>query len=104
MPERLAINNGSIHGMTNDTFTTIDRAGRIVIPKSLRVQAALVPGTRLQIRLREGVVEIEPAPRTVDIRRRGSILVAESRDVGASLTAAEVRQTLETTRRRDDQG
>jgi len=90
--------------MKNDIHTTIDRAGRIVIPKSLRVQAAFEPGTRLQIRLREGVVEIEPAPRSVNIRRRGSILVAEPKGEGTSLTADEVRQTLETTRRRDDHG
>jgi AbrB family looped-hinge helix DNA binding protein len=90
--------------MKNDILTTIDHAGRIVIPKSLRVQAALEPGTRLRIRLREGVVEIEPAPRSVSIRRRGSILVAEPKDESPSLTAAEVRQTLETTRRRNDHG
>ncbi len=98
------VKNGNIHGMKNDIYTTIDRAGRIVIPKSLRVQAALEPGTRLQIRLREGMVEIEPAPRSVNIRRRGSILVAEPKDDSPPLTAAEVRQTLETTRRRNDHG
>jgi len=80
--------------MKNDTYTTIDRAGRIVIPKSMRAQAALEPGTRLQIRLRDDVVEVEPAPRAVEIRRRGSILVAEPRDEGAPLTADEVRNTL----------
>ena len=90
--------------MKNDIYTTIDRAGRIVIPKSMRTQAALEPGTRLQIRLREGVVEVEPAPRAVEIRRRGTILVAEPKDEGAPLTADEVRKTLEATRRRDDRG
>lgn len=90
--------------MKNDIYTTIDRAGRIVIPKSLRAQAALEPGTRLQIRLREGVVEVEPAPRAVEIRRRGTILVAEPKDEGGPLTADEVRKTLEATRQRDDRG
>lgn len=88
--------------MKNDTFTTIDRAGRIVVPKALRRAGRLQPGTRLKIRLRDGVVEIEPAPRPVEIRRRGSIFVAEAIDESAPLTAAEVRETLAATRRRDD--
>ncbi len=96
--------NGIFNGMESDTITTIDRAGRIVVPKALRRAGGLEPGTRLKIRLRDGIVEIEPAPRPVEIRRRGSIFVAEPVDEGAPLTAAEVQETLEATRRRDHRG
>lgn len=88
--------------MKNTIFTTIDRAGRIVVPKTLRRAGGLEPGMPLNIRLRDGVVEIEPAPRPVEIHRRGSIFVAEPIDESAPLTAAGVRETLAATRRRDD--
>jgi AbrB family looped-hinge helix DNA binding protein len=38
--------------------TTIDRAGRIVIPRPLREAASLEPGTDVEIRLVAGKVEI----------------------------------------------
>ncbi len=41
---------------------TIDSAGRLVIPKTIREAAGLVPGARLDIRLRDGHVEIEAEP------------------------------------------
>lgn len=43
--------------------TTIDAAGRLAIPKAIREQAGLRPGIELDVRLSDGVVEIEPAPR-----------------------------------------
>jgi AbrB family looped-hinge helix DNA binding protein len=43
-----------IYGMR----TTIDRAGRIVIPKALRDRAGLQPGTELDVRLLDGLLEI----------------------------------------------
>jgi AbrB family looped-hinge helix DNA binding protein len=50
--------------------TTIDSAGRLVVPKEVRQQAQLEPGMPLEIRYREGCIEIEPAPLEVDLRRR----------------------------------
>ncbi len=40
--------------------TTIDAAGRLVIPKKIREEAGLKPGTALDVRVRDGVIEIEP--------------------------------------------
>jgi AbrB family looped-hinge helix DNA binding protein len=55
--------------------TTIDTAGRIVIPKSLRDQAGLVPGTEIDIRICNGHLEIEPVA-TITVEKRGRFLVA----------------------------
>ncbi|MPZ16193.1 MAG: antitoxin, partial [Chloroflexi bacterium] len=41
---------------------TIDSAGRLVIPSSVRRQAGLRPGMPLDLRYRDGVIEVEPAP------------------------------------------
>jgi len=40
--------------------STIDGAGRLVIPKALRERAGLTPGTHVDIRFREGAIEITP--------------------------------------------
>jgi len=45
--------------------TTMDKAGRLVIPSDIRREAALQPGTPLEIRWRDGVLEIEPQPISV---------------------------------------
>lgn len=42
--------------------TTIDGAGRIVVPKALREALALSPGQRLDIAVSDGRLEIEVAP------------------------------------------
>ena len=56
--------------------TTIDEAGRLVIPKEIRREARLAPGAPLEIRWRDGRIEIEAAPATVKLQRRGRLLVA----------------------------
>jgi AbrB family looped-hinge helix DNA binding protein len=53
--------------------TTIDKAGRVVIPAAVRERAGLRPGTMLQITVDEFGVRLEPAaagPRLVRIGRR----------------------------------
>jgi AbrB family looped-hinge helix DNA binding protein len=79
--------------------TTIDAAGRIVVPKSVRQQARLGPGTRVEIRCRDGVVEIEPAPLPVTLRRRGRLLVAVPDEPTPRLAATAVEQTRRRIRR-----
>jgi AbrB family looped-hinge helix DNA binding protein len=76
--------------------TTIDAAGRIVIPKQIREAAGLKPGEPLAVRVRDGRVEIEPAPRSVKIVTRGKVRVAEGggaplRDKVVSATRAALR-------------
>ena len=53
--------------------TTIDKAGRVVIPAGIRERAALVPGTELEITLDETGVHLErvaPGPRLVRVGKR----------------------------------
>lgn len=53
--------------------TTIDRAGRLVIPKSLRERAGLLPG-EVEVRLDGSGVKVE-APATEDLEEHDGRLV-----------------------------
>lgn len=79
--------------MSDGNRATIDRAGRLVIPKEIRERAGLTAGIPLEIAYRDGHVEIEPAPLEVRIERRGRVSVAVPVLPVPSLTAAEVEQT-----------
>jgi AbrB family looped-hinge helix DNA binding protein len=53
--------------------TTIDKAGRVVIPAGIRDRAGLKPGTELEISVDEFGVRLErvaPGPRLVKVGRR----------------------------------
>lgn len=90
-----AMNNGKLNAMK----TTIDAAGRIVVPKSLRQVLDLKPGQTLEIRAGDGRLEIEIAATPMTLKRRGKSVVAIPETELPTLTAAEVRETLERIRR-----
>ena len=73
---------------------TIDRAGRLVVPKFIREAAHLKPGTQVRFRLVDGRVEIEPVPLTVTLERSGSLVVAVAVGDPPALTRAEVAETI----------
>ena len=73
-------------------ITTMDAAGRLVIPAEIRRDAALEPGTPLEVRCRDGVVEIEPQPLDVVIERKGRLLVASPRRKPGRLSAGTVER------------
>jgi AbrB family looped-hinge helix DNA binding protein len=73
--------------------TTIDMAGRLVIPKEIRRQAGLRPGMPLEVRWRAGRIEIEPAATPVTLVRKGRLLVAAPQTEGEALSAATVEET-----------
>lgn len=53
--------------------TTIDKAGRLVIPAAIRDKAGLAPGTVIEISLEETGVRLEriaPGPRLVRVGKR----------------------------------
>jgi AbrB family looped-hinge helix DNA binding protein len=79
--------------------TTIDAAGRIVVPKRLREEMGVQPGQVLELALRDGRLEIEIAPADIRLRRgrRGPVAVPSQKL--PTLTADLVRQTLDRTRR-----
>ena len=79
--------------------TTIDSAGRIVVPKSLRQAVNLKPGQSLEIRAGDGRLEIEIAATPMKLQKRGKDVVAIPEVELPTLTAEEVREALERIRR-----
>ncbi len=79
--------------------TTIDSAGRIVIPKRLRARLGLTGGQAVEIRETSGRIEIEPAPTAAHLESNRSGLVAVPEEPIVSLTDEIVRDTLEKSRR-----
>jgi len=84
--------HGRWHGIFHTMTTTIDAAGRLVIPAEIRREAAIEPGTPLDVRWRDGVIEIEPKPLPVSIERRGRLLVAKPNRRIARLSGAAVER------------
>ena len=74
--------------------TTIDKAGRLVVPKAIREAAHLEPGTEVELRVVAGRVEIEPAPLDIELERRGKLVVAVPRQSPPALTESEVEETI----------
>lgn len=81
--------------------TTIDNAGRIVVPKALRDAMGLTAGRTVDIVFTDGRLEIEVAPAEVDVDVDGDLPRITYRDLpdGVALTDEIVRATIEATRR-----
>lgn len=90
--------------MSDGIRTTIDRAGRLVLPKPIREQAGILPGMELEISVARGRVEIVPAPREVRIVSRGGLRVAVPAGDDAALGQEQVWQTLRAIRNRSQEG
>jgi AbrB family looped-hinge helix DNA binding protein len=84
--------------------TTIDRAGRLVVPKKIREAAGILPGSELTIRVTDGRIEIEPAPLDVQLVKKGSLTVALPRKRVPPLARETVGRTLAGLRRRGRRG
>jgi AbrB family looped-hinge helix DNA binding protein len=79
--------------------TTIDAAGRVVLPKGLREALGLRGGQEIEVSLRDGWIQIEPISSPVRLVKRGRVLVAEPEVPLPPLTGDEVREALERVRR-----
>jgi len=79
--------------------TTIDAAGRIVVPKALRDELGFEAGRELELRAVDGrlEVEVETTPMRLE-ERDGDLVAVTDRDMPA-LPPDLVRETLERTRR-----
>lgn len=60
--------------------TTIDSAGRVVIPRDIRKAAGLEGGAEIEIEERNGAIEIKPVYAKVKIVQHGKVWVAEFED------------------------
>jgi AbrB family looped-hinge helix DNA binding protein len=76
-----------------DMKTTVDAAGRLVIPKAIREQAGLKPGAALEIRWNGDFIEIEAATLPVRLVQEGRFLVAVPEIEVPELTADVVEET-----------
>jgi AbrB family looped-hinge helix DNA binding protein len=79
--------------------TTIDKAGRVVVPKELRDSLGLSGGEALEIREIDGRIELEPLPTAVRLEDRAAGLVAVAEEELPPLSDDIVRATLERSRR-----
>ena len=81
--------------------TTIDKAGRVVIPASVRQQAGLRPGTEIEVRVEDDasvrLVRKVARPRLQKVGRR---LVARPTASARSLPAVDVASLVEEERSR----
>ena len=79
--------------------TTIDGAGRVVIPKAVRDEASLEAGAEIEVEFRDGRIEIVPVGVPMRLAGRGAAAMVEADGDMPVLTASEVRDALERARR-----
>lgn len=85
--------------MAEPTIITIDRVGRLVIPKEIREESGIEAGMPLQVSCREGSIVIEPQRRPIRIEKRGRLQVAVAVETGGDpLTRKSVNDTQARTR------
>jgi AbrB family looped-hinge helix DNA binding protein len=79
--------------------TTIDAAGRLVIPKAARDALALEPRAELEVRVVDGHIEIEVPPTAMRLEETDHGVVAVTDREMPLLTVQMVRDTLDQVRR-----
>jgi AbrB family looped-hinge helix DNA binding protein len=83
------------------TKLTIDKLGRILLPKPVREKLQLSAGDELELESLDDRISLRPLRGTAQLRKKRGVWVFRS---GEPLSAATVQETLEQVRReRDDQ-
>ena len=82
-------------GIVGAMKTTIDKAGRLVIPRLLRDRIGLVGGGEVELELDGAAIRIEPVGGS-GLREDGGLLLIPAS--GTPLTAAAVRELLDADR------
>lgn len=80
--------------------TTIDKAGRVVIPAAARRRAGLVPGSELTIIVDDVGVRLERVAHGSRLERRGKRLIARPTAKLADRPAVDIAALIEEERRR----
>jgi len=79
--------------------SAIDRSGRVVVPKPLRVRLGIVGAAEIEIEERDGVIEIRPVPVAVEVEETPDGPVARPLEAVGPIDDTVVRETLERIRR-----
>lgn len=91
--------DGRAYGKFHTMKTTIDHAGRLVIPKDIRRESGIKPGMLLDVRWEKGAIAITPAPLAVKLERKGRLLVAVPAKDTPRLSTDTVERTRKTLRK-----
>jgi len=81
-------------------ITTIDKAGRVVIPVELRKRLGLTAGTQLEMVIEGFAIRLVRSVAGPDLIRRGERLVARPRAPEGERTEIDVAQLIEEERNR----
>lgn len=80
--------------------TSIDGAGRIIVPKAMRDSMGLTAGREVDVIFTDGRIEIELAPVDVDVETTAGPPRLVARDTHQpSLSDEDIRDVLDSTRR-----
>jgi AbrB family looped-hinge helix DNA binding protein len=91
--------DGPAQGNFDTMKTTIDHAGRLVIPKDIRCESGIKPGMPLEVRWEKGAIAITPSRLAVKLERKGRLLVAVSTKDTPRLSADTVERTRKVLRK-----
>jgi bifunctional DNA-binding transcriptional regulator/antitoxin component of YhaV-PrlF toxin-antitoxin module len=80
--------------MKSAKTTAIDASGRVLIPKSVREQAALSVGAPLEAAYENGCIVLQPMPLPVRMEKQGAFVVAVPARSVAPMSEGVVEQTL----------
>lgn len=78
---------------------TIDRSGRLVVPKALRDELGIEAGQALRASVHDGRLEIEADPVDAELVEVDGVLVITPREPVAPITRDDVRLLIESVRR-----
>ena len=79
---------------------TVDKTGRIVLPKPLRDKLQLAPGDQLELETLDDRITLRPLRGTAQLRKKRGVWVFRC---GGPLSAATVLETIDQVRRERDQ-
>lgn len=79
---------------------TLDKLGRVVLPKRVRDKLQLAAGDQLELESMDDCITLRPLRGTVQLRKKRGVWVFHC---GEPLSAATVRETVEQVRRERDE-
>lgn len=101
-PRTVVFDHPKYHGMVEQMTAkiSIDKAGRVIIPKSVRESLQLRPGDELELESSDDRITLRPARGQVKLRKKRGIWVYNP---GEPVTVSEVERVLEQVRRERDE-